>query len=428
MNVYEKSKSAGPTLKRDPGERLLGSTRSGAVFVITVFLVTVVQTLMVPLVDLATAQLPWPLVVPAVVGIPLLLAGCAVQAMVFLLLDRRPEIPVVVTTAVYLALVVGLEVPSWLSGMKLVIALSLFFLATRRRAYVSLLWLVGVSLVTVATVTLWVLSVAEDVQFSIAFALGEAMTFIAPAAGAVALGIWWGAQKRRTEIARERAESAEREHEHRVEQARDRERTRIAQELHDVAGQHIAGLITLTDAALQLAASRPDDARELMADVRSEGRFAAASLAGALSDLRAVGAELPEVTADLRRLDELISYWRKRGVEIDLVTAGDFADLPAVVSTSVYRCVQEALTNAAKHAPGAPVTVTVRHSFDRLSLVVENGRADDGRVPVAGLGLGWGLAGVTERIELLRGSLRTGPTPEGGWRLDLNVPVPPITD
>ncbi|SDQ56228.1 Signal transduction histidine kinase [Microbacterium sp. cf332] len=426
--MYEKSKSAGPTLKRDPGERLLGSTRSGAVFVITVFLVTVVQTLMVPLVDLATAQLPWPLVVPAVVGIPLLLAGCAVQAMVFLLLDRRPEIPVVVTTAVYLALVVGLEVPSWLSGMKLVIALSLFFLATRRRAYVSLLWLVGVSLVTVATVTLWVLSVAEDVQFSIAFALGEAMTFIAPAAGAVALGIWWGAQKRRTEIARERAESAEREHEHRVEQARDRERTRIAQELHDVAGQHIAGLITLTDAALQLAASRPDDARELMADVRSEGRFAAASLAGALSDLRAVGAELPEVTADLRRLDELISYWRKRGVEIDLVTAGDFADLPAVVSTSVYRCVQEALTNAAKHAPGAPVTVTVRHSFDRLSLVVENGRADDGRVPVAGLGLGWGLAGVTERIELLRGSLRTGPTPEGGWRLDLNVPVPPITD
>lgn len=426
--MYEKSKPAGPAMKHDDGERLLGSARSGAVFVTTVFVVTVVQSLMVPIVDLITAQLGWPLVIPAGVGITLLLAGCAVQALVFLLVDRRPEVTVVVTTAVYLALVVGLGVPSWLSGMKLVIALSLFFLATRRRALTSLLWLVGVSIATVVTVTLWALSLGDDVSFTLAFSLGEALTFIAPAAGAVALGIWWGARKRRTARARERAEIAEREHEHRVEQARDRERARIAQELHDVAGQHIAGLITLTDAALQMAVSRPDDARELMADVRSEGQFAAASLAGALSDLRAVGTELPEMTADLRRIDELISYWRKRGTEVELVTEGDFADLPAVVSTSVYRCVQEALTNAAKHAPGAPVSVAVRHSFDQLSLVVENGRADDGRVPVAGLGLGWGLSGVTERIELLRGSLRTGPTPEGGWRLDLNVPVPPITD
>lgn len=426
--MYEKSKPAGPAMKRDDGERLLGSARSGAVFVTTVFVVTVVQSLMVPIVDLITAQLGWPLVIPAGVGITLLLAGCAVQALVFLLVDRRPEVTVVVATAVYLALVVGLGVPSWLSGMKLVIALSLFFLATRRRALISLLWLAGVSIATVVTVTLWALSLGDDVSFTLAFSLGEALTFIAPAAGAVALGIWWGARKRRTARARERAEIAEREHEHRVEQARDRERARIAQELHDVAGQHIAGLITLTDAALQMAVSRPDDARELMADVRSEGQFAAASLAGALSDLRAVGTELPEMTADLRRIDELISYWRKRGTEVELVTEGDFADLPAVVSTSVYRCVQEALTNAAKHAPGAPVRVAVRHSFDQLSLVVENGRADDGRVPVAGLGLGWGLSGVTERIELLRGSLRTGPTPEGGWRLDLNVPVPPITD
>lgn len=426
--MYEKPTSADPALKRDGGERLLGSARSGAVFVITVFVVTAVQSLMVPIVDLVTAQLAWPLAIPAGLGVTLLLLGCAVQALVFLLVDRRPEVTVVVATAVYLALVVGLEAPSWLSGMKLVIALSLFFFATRRPAYVSLLWLTGVSVVTIATITLWALSLGEDTGFVFTFALGEAVTFVAPAAGAVALGIGWGAQKRRTMIARERAERAEREHEHRVEQARDRERTRIAQELHDVAGQHIAGLITLTDAALQLAASRPDDARELMADVRSEGRFAAASLAGALSDLRAVGAELPEVTADLRRLDELISYWRKRGTEVELVTSGDFADLPAVVSTSVYRCVQEALTNAAKHAPGAPVSVTVRHSFDQLSLVVENGRAQDGRLPVVGLGLGWGLSGVSERIELLRGSLRTGPTPEGGWRLDLKVPVPPTTD
>src|SRR3546814_10215650 len=91
---------------------------------------------------------------------------------------------------------------------------------------------------------------------------------------------------------REEAERARREHDERVARARTVERARIARELHDVAGQHLAGLITLSDAALSLAADRPEEALRLVEDVRSEGRFAAASLAGAIADLGAVETEI----------------------------------------------------------------------------------------------------------------------------------------
>ncbi len=352
----------------------------------------------------------------------LLVLGCAVQAGAFLLSDRWPEITVLIVTAIYIGLAVGLAVPTWLIGMYLVIALALFLLATRRPIAVSIVWLVGVVAVTMGPLFLVTLSLGLPPGAAVSFVVGETTRLAAPATAGAALGVWWGTQTRRVSLARSQAEAARQEHDRRVAEAKQRERERIAQELHDVAGQHLAGLITLADAALTIAPVRPEDALQLVEEVRDEGRFAAASLAGALTDLRAVGTEPREMTRDLRQADELVEYWQKRGMHIRLVTPSPVDELPAVVSATAYRCTQEAITNAAKHAPGSAVDVELAARSDRLEVTVTNGPPPTGTPPIAGLGLGWGLTGIRERIDLLRGTLVFGTTPEGGWMVRFIIP------
>lgn len=403
-------------------DRILSTRRSALVLAVTVFVTTTVQVLAQPVAALIDGQAEWTLVLPPPVLLSLLVLGCAVQAASFLLSDRRPEATVLIVTVVYIGLAVGLAVPTWLIGIYLVIALALFLLATRRSFTVSIVWLVGVVAVTVAALFLWVFTLGLPPTIAVGFVTAEAVRIVAPAIAGTALGVWWGLQTRRVTLARIEAETAKREHDKRVEEAEQRERARIAQELHDVAGQHLAGLITLADAALAIAPDRPGDALHLVEEVRNEGRFAAASLAGALADLRAVGTEPREMTRDLRQADELFEYWRKRGMTIRLAATGRIEDLPTVVSATAYRCTQEAITNAAKHAPGAEVDVEITAGPDRLDVLIANG-SRSATPPVSGLGLGWGLSGVRERIDLLRGTLVFGATPEGGWSVRFGIPV-----
>lgn len=401
---------------------LLRSRRAALTFAVMVFLTTVVQVLAVPLTALVEGATEWGLVFSEPVILSLLVAGCAAQSAALLLSDRWPKLAVIAVTTVYLVMALGLAVPSWLVGMYLVIALAMFLLATRSAPAVSILWAVGVSLISIALLYWWVLAIGTPPQVATGFVLAEAARLAVPTFGGTALGIWWAAQVRRVTTVREAAELAKQEHEERVEDARSRERARIAQELHDVAGQHLAGLITLSDAALAIAPTQPEHAIELVQDVRNEGRFAAASLAGALADLRATGAERLEITRDLQRAPELVDYWQRRGMQVRLTVKGVLSDLPAVVSTTAYRSLQEALTNAAKHAPGAPVNVDIALTSDHLDMTVENGPPLHTH-SVPGLDLGWGLASIRERLDLLGGSLSASGTATGGWRLVLEVPT-----
>lgn len=410
-------------LEENAADRLLGTRRSAFVLALTVLVTTTVQVLVQPVAVLIEGQVEWTLVVPPPLMLLVLVLGCVVQAAAFLVSDRRPEITVLVATAVYIGLTVGLAVPTWLIGMYLVIALALFLLAARRTAAVSVVWLVGVVVVTGAVLLGWTVTMGLAYSVAISFVAPELIRIAAPAVAATALGVWWRTQFRRVRLARIQAESAKQEHDTRVQQAAQAERARIAQELHDVAGQHLAGLITLADAALTIAPARPEDALSLVEEVRNEGRFAAASLAGALADLRAVGAEPRGITQDLRQADDLVEYWRKRGMSIQLRTTGPIEELPAVVSTTAYRCTQEAITNAAKHASGSGVEVTITAHHDRLEAAIANGVSPSGSTPVDGLGLGWGLTGIRERVDLLRGTLVFGTTPEGGWMVRFVIPV-----
>ncbi|MBW9110163.1 sensor histidine kinase [Microbacterium ureisolvens] len=403
--------------------RILGTRRSALVLASIVFVTTTIQVLAEPLAVLVQGGIEWTLPVSAPVLFSLLVLGCAAQASAFLLADRWPEATVVITTVTYIGLAAGLSVPGWLIGMYLVIALAMFLLATRKSLTVSIVWLVGVVLVVTGALFLWALAIGLTPNVAAGFVTTEAMRLTAPAIAATALGAWWGVQTRRVNLARIQAETAKREHDDRVEEAERKERARIAQELHDVAGQHLAGLITLADGALAIAPARPEEALRLVEEVRNEGRFAAASLAGALTDLRAVGTEPRETTRDLRQAKGLIEYWHKRGMTIQLAASGPVEELPAVVSATAYRCTQEAVTNAAKHAPGSAVDVDINARPDRLEVAITNGSPPSGTAPIAGLGLGWGLSGMRERIDLLRGTLVFGTTPEGGWVVRFVIPV-----
>ncbi len=401
---------------------ILGSRRTAVLFSVTVFVTTLIQVLSNPVSLLMEGYMSWELPLPEWAVMTVIVAGCAVQSVALVWAERMPHQAVLITVATYLLIAVGLQIPSWLSAMYLVISAALFLLATRLSALATVLWTSGVIAAVVIALFLALLSWGRSVGEAQAYVLRESAGFTMPAIAVAALGLWWGTQARRVERASEEAALAKQEHDRRIEEAQRAERARIAQELHDVAGQHLAGLITLAEAAATLVDTQPQRAMELVASVKNEGRFAAASVTGALSDLRATGAEPPSKTADLRRAWELAEYWDRIGMSVEVDVVGSLDDLPVVVSSTAYRALQEALTNVAKHAAGAPVRVRIRvDAF--LDMVIEND-ADGGRVkPASDVGLGWGLASMHERTLLLRGTLTAGPVAGGGWRVHLRVPL-----
>ncbi|AZS44936.1 Sensor histidine kinase DesK [Microbacterium oleivorans] len=401
---------------------LLGSARASWFFVVTVFLTTVVQALVSPTVALLEGATGWPLPVPIAGTYALLILGCALQAGVLFLTQRMPRLTIAFVVAIHLALATGLSVPTWVSGMSLPISVAIFLGATRLNATRAIAWCAAVIVAESVVLLCWAMGAGESIAAAVGWLASQVMSLAAPAVGGTALGLWWSVKARRMRVAREAAESAAREHDERVAEAQRCERARIAQELHDVAGQHLAGLITLADAALKVAPTRAEQALELLQDVRDEGRFAAAGLAGALADLRVGGVVSSDATQDLRDLDELVGFWRARGAVVALDVVGSLDSLPAVVSATAFRGVQEALTNAAKHAPGAPVDVRVSRSPGRISVAVANAAA----APVgdlSGISLGWGLSGIRERVEILGGSLSAGEDVGGGWSLGFVIPV-----
>ncbi|WP_157252252.1 sensor histidine kinase [Nonomuraea typhae] len=200
------------------------------------------------------------------------------------------------------------------------------------------------------------------------------------------------------------------------------ERTRIARELHDVVAHHMSVI------AVQAASApyRVDDVSEAAAE-----EFAAINAAAraSLNDMRRLlgalrGADEPPDTAPqpgVEDLESLVDSVRQAGLPVRLVRTGEHPIGP-VRSVTVYRMVQEALSNVVRHAPGAAVTVTVRAGADAVEVEVENAPAPAG-TPAPGLdGSGVGLAGMRERVTALGGHLETGPTSRGGFAVRGRLP------
>lgn len=198
-----------------------------------------------------------------------------------------------------------------------------------------------------------------------------------------------------------------------AEYARARERTRLAGEMHDLVGHELA------KAALQVGALELDPAldarhRATAGSARAAVTAAAERLADTVRMLRAEsgdgGSGVPE----------LVERSAAAGLDVTL-EAGQLRPHDQVVAATLSRVVAESLTNAMKHAPGAPVRVGLRDGQHGPEVTVDSGRAPAATAPGSGLG----LAGLAERMRLLGGRLTAGPTPSGGFRLTAALPRSP---
>ena len=226
----------------------------------------------------------------------------------------------------------------------------------------------------------------------------------------VAVGLYTAAHRALLASWRDQADQAVAERRLRDEQARTAERTRIAREMHDVLA-HKVSLIAVHAGALELTADGA--ARDSAGLIRVTAREA-------LQELRYVLGILRESTEDgpPPDLGELVRVATGAGQRVEL--RDDVGPLPAPTARVVHRVVQEGLTNARKHAPGATVTVTVTGQPDRtVGVTVDNGAPTGPALDLPGTG--GGLVGLAERVRLVGGTLHSGPH-DAGWRLRAEVP------
>jgi len=218
---------------------------------------------------------------------------------------------------------------------------------------------------------------------------------------------------------RDRAARAEAEAHLRAEHAQHLAREEIAREMHDVLG-HRLSLLSVHAGALEYRPDAPpDDVARAAKVIRESAHQALQDLREVIGVLRAPVGELPQPTfVDIR---QLVAESDRAGMPVRL--SEDVAGpVPDAVGRAAYRVVQEALTNARKHAPGARVEVRLSGAAGReLAIEVCNGDGERGAaVPTAGQG----LVGLSERIALARGRVEYGPTATGGWRLAAWLPWP----
>jgi signal transduction histidine kinase len=202
-----------------------------------------------------------------------------------------------------------------------------------------------------------------------------------------------------------------------ADQARLRERARIAGDMHDSLG-HELSLIAVRAAALEVARGLDDAQRDAAAQLRTSAATATERLREIIGVLREDAAPVEPVQGDLA---ELISRARASGllIESTVETAG-VPEAPPMVARAAYRVVQEALTNVAKHAPGAAVTVRVRSTGSQTEVSVANAPPPAGPLPGAASGH-VGLIGLRERVRLVGGTLRAGPR-GGGFAVTATLP------
>ena len=224
---------------------------------------------------------------------------------------------------------------------------------------------------------------------------------------------------------KQRIASLQAEHDEATRQAVQRERARIARDLHDVVTHNVAVMVVQAGAARKVMDAAPERARDALLAVENGGRAALSELRHVMGLLTMSGegpqpAELaPQPGLDL--LAALAGRLRDTGVPVELVVTGTPSPLGAGVDLTAYRVVQEALTNTLKHAAGSSARVSVDYAEDSVRVEV----ADTGGVSAAadGSGTGRGLIGLRERVAVYGGTLHAGVLPAGGFRVRAVIPI-----
>jgi signal transduction histidine kinase len=222
----------------------------------------------------------------------------------------------------------------------------------------------------------------------------------------------------------ERAVRLERERAGEAQRAVASERARIARELHDVVAHHVSMMVVQAEAGPVAVEGDPGRAAGAFEAIAATGRQALVEMRRLLGVLRGDGDQAPSLAPQpgLADVGSLVEQVGRAGLRVELVVEGTEAPLPAGVDLSAYRIVQEALTNAVKHAGPGRARVLVRYGEHDLEVQVRD-EGGLGLARPAGRRPGQGLVGMRERVNLFGGELRAGPGPGGGFTVDARLPL-----
>ncbi|MFJ9348407.1 sensor histidine kinase [Streptomyces sp. NPDC101237] len=291
--------------------------------------------------------------------------------------------------------------------------IALFDLADRRRIRAAILWsavaLTGNAVLRPAT-SLWI-----PQQYGVFLFLQLA----------VIGGLWMGSRRRLVQALNAEVEHLRTERELREQAARMAERSAIAAEMHDVLAHRLSLIALHTGVLAAKKDALPAPVVERLTLLRTASTEALTDLRdvlGALRTTETLSTATPPAPA-LRDVEEMIEQARSAGQTISATVEGSPAQAPAAHRLAVYRLVQEALTNARKHAPDASVDVRISYAPPATLVEVTNppGARLTGLPPVPS---GFGLIGLRERVEALGGHLSAGPGGADIWRLAARIPHP----
>ncbi len=337
-----------------------------------------------------------------------------------LLVRRRWPIPVLIVTltatALHASLVQGPVVNESLGAL-----VALFTVAERYPRRVAI-----IAAIVVAAVFLAVIVGKAGTQVAVA---GTIQTMLSVAI-ILALGDWARTRRQYGAAIEENARLQEAEREERSRRAVEDERERIARELHDIVTHHVSVIVIQAGAGLTALDRRPEGARTALQAIDRTSREALTDMRrmlGILGDAPGSPAPGDEARAPmprLERLGQLIEEVRAAGLPVELSLDGDRRPLDAGVELSAYRIIQEALTNALKHARGARAQIRLAYEPGAIDIEVTDqggaGERDLGRSASGGRG----LIGMRERVALYGGEFHAGPTPTG-FRVHARLPLDP---
>ncbi|HEY2309382.1 MAG TPA: sensor histidine kinase [Streptosporangiaceae bacterium] len=315
----------------------------------------------------------------------------------------------------WLALLLAPLVPAaWWGGWpwgpgQILAMLGAFFLAGIRQQRPELCWMWALSLIP------WCLWLAADIP-NLHGPAGSVIVFTAAVIAVDSIGSRLRAQRFLvTQTERAEAERARR--------AVLEERTRIARELHDVVAHHMSLIAVRAETAPYRLTGLSESAQAEFSSLSEVAREALAEMRRLLGVLRH---DQPAALAPQPQLSDvpaLVDAARRAGAPVEFSAPTALGQVPAGVEVCAYRIVQESLSNASQHAPGAPITVSIDHDSGAVLLRVANGPG--GRPAPSGNEHrpGHGLTGMRERVALLGGSLAAGPAPDGGFVVSAVLPL-----
>jgi len=327
--------------------------------------------------------------------------------------QRHPVVVLVFTSATAL-LYYPLGFPD--SPIALSFVIALYTVARDRRRLISITAAITLAIAFPLLTSLNDAPGQESIRNQVQTAVGvAAILLLTIVLGEVARG-----RVRHVEQAEQRAAMAEATRENEALRRAMQERLRIARELHDVLAHEISLINVQANAALHTR--DPDGAFDALDAIRTASKDALREVRAVLGVLRQADGDDPvEPTPSLARLPDLLTRTEAAGLPVR--TSGDIPppQLPTSVELAAYRIVQEALTNAVRHASATSAGVDIRCTSDQVVVTIE----DDGRKPVdpRALNYGNGLRGMAERASSVGGEFQAGPVPGGGFRVQARLPV-----